>query len=246
MKIKYFFTLSLLVLLIAFLVFYSYFSLFLGYELSDKVSDWVDFSDYINGVTTPILSFISIVLLIHSLNLQNEANSSLRSEIKQGELSEKMRMFESYFFNMIDSQRKCSSDFKVNDRSDRNKLYFGIDGVIEVERIIADLRNNGYSDKDISEAIEDMDYNECIYNSLRVFNNIFKVICSRLSDEEGFSIKQRKEQMVLLINFTEFYQFRLILICMQFLSDYPASESMSENSEFLEVLSKLGVDINPY
>ncbi|MCX9469358.1 hypothetical protein IG522_17955, partial [Vibrio cholerae] len=77
----------------------------LGYGLSDDVAVWAQLGDYAGGLLNPILSFISLVLLIKSLTLQNEANLDLRKELKINEKTEKLRSFETHFFNMLNSQK---------------------------------------------------------------------------------------------------------------------------------------------
>lgn len=64
---------------------------------SDSKSDWGTFGDYVGGVLNPILSFISIVMLINSINLQREANNSLIEDSKRQSKLEDKRSFEVSF-----------------------------------------------------------------------------------------------------------------------------------------------------
>lgn len=67
-------------------------------DISQKTDIWGQFGDYLGGVLNPILSFISIYLLINSLSLQHRANASLVDEIKRQEKLEEFKKFEFRFF----------------------------------------------------------------------------------------------------------------------------------------------------
>src|SRR4051812_28622631 len=73
-----------------------------GAQLSEDTAVWGQFGDYIGGTLNPILSFISVVLLIQSLKLQNEANEALKAELKESEKTENFRSFSALFFSMLE------------------------------------------------------------------------------------------------------------------------------------------------
>ena len=83
----------------------------LNYSISNNTAEWAQLGDYAGGLLNPILSFVSLVLLIKSLRLQNEANLALRKELKNTEKTEKIKAFETQFFNMLDSQKKSFDSF---------------------------------------------------------------------------------------------------------------------------------------
>ncbi len=99
----------LMVIVVASYVIQFHFNL--GYGLSELSSDWVDFSDFFNGLVSPLLSFVSLVLLIQSLNLQNEANKELREQVQLNHQNEQLRSFETYFFGLIEAQRSSFNNF---------------------------------------------------------------------------------------------------------------------------------------
>jgi len=76
----------------------------LSYSISNDTAVWGQLGDYTGGLLNPILSFITLVLLIKSLSLQNEANLALRKELKNNEKTAKLRLFETQFFNMLNAQ----------------------------------------------------------------------------------------------------------------------------------------------
>ena len=218
----------------------------LGYGLSDKASDWVDFSDYVGGLVSPLLSFVSLVLLIHSLNLQNEANKELRAEVKLNQRNEQLRSFETYFFGLIEAQKSSFSNFKLEIPTQEGKMTFeGVCAIQELEDQIENMRFNNGTDTDIEKALEDFDKDERIYNTIRIFYNIVKMTTERLTNECGFDSNIRKTQFQTLISFTELSQLRLVMISMQFI-DCPAAEYLKNNQEFMTTLKELGGGVDLY
>jgi uncharacterized membrane protein len=57
-----------------------YFYVGSGKIISANGSDWSAFGSYYGGVVGPILSFISIILLVYTINQQSEANVHTRAE----------------------------------------------------------------------------------------------------------------------------------------------------------------------
>ncbi|KAB7708439.1 hypothetical protein GBN32_13895 [Plesiomonas shigelloides] len=222
-------------------VFQFYFRL--GYELSNKPSDWVDFSDYIGGLLGPIFSFLSFILLLHSIKLQGEANIVLKNDVAQNYKNERFRVFESHFFNLIDAQRIAFSNFKYNNG---NNEYTGTEAVIKIEDEIFNFRNNNTSNDKITEWLEVLDEQDQIHNVVRVFTNLVKMICSRLSNDNGFDKDERKEQLTSLINLTEYAQLRLIAIAIRFMDAYHPVKYLLSNEEFMSVIKEMKLSLSEY
>ncbi|ELB2184392.1 hypothetical protein QNS43_004005 [Vibrio parahaemolyticus] len=220
--------------------FYTY--QFHDYVLSKDVDDWNQFGGYVGGVLGPAFSFLSFVMLIKSLNLQNESNAALREESKLNIKNEKLRSFETHFFNLLGAQRESFEYFKL---TINGKTYSGVEAVRELESAIQNLRATNASDKDITEFIKDCDADEKLFNTQRTFFIVTKTINQKLSDENGFNAEERKAHIETMINFTEFSLLRVVLISMQFLS-YRASRLLNENDEFVSVLKELKLPINQY
>ncbi|TKG29217.1 hypothetical protein FCV85_14640 [Vibrio sp. F13] len=220
--------------------FYAY--QFHNYELSKDVNHWNQFGGYVGGVLGPVLSFISLVMLIKSLNLQNESNATLREESRLNIKNEKLRSFETHFFNLLSAQRESFEYFKL---TVDGKTLTGVEAVRELEEKIEELRASEASSSDIKKMIVDADSDEKLYNTQRVFFVITKTITQKLSDENGFNSEERKSQIETMVNFTEFSQLRLVLISMQFLS-YKSSKLMRENNEFLSVIEELKLPLDSY
>jgi len=213
------------------------------YQLSEDVNDWGQFGGYVGGILTPILTFLSYIMLVKSLSLQNETNAALREESKLNVKNEKMRSFEVHFFNLIDAQRDTFEHFKLE--FDKDEFVTSVSAVRELEDRIGNMREHNSSDKALTEFIKRVDSHEKIYNTQRVFYVITRMISLKLSDENGFTREDRMVQLTTLVNFTELSVLRIVLISMQFLS-YKSSKLLRDNDEMLDVLKELKLPLDQY
>lgn len=217
----------------------------LGYMISDKPDAWGQLGDFIGGMINPILSFMSFVFIIKSLNLQNEANLELREEVKSTRKTEKLRSFETQLFHMIGSQRATFESFKVNEVLDDRVLErCEVDAVIAIEAEVQRLRAD-FSDDVVVGYLEVVDPKDKIYGLTRIFYNMVKMISEKLSDSHGFCSEDRKSHYLTLINFTDFALLRLIMMNAQFM-DYPSTEYLKNNLEFSSVLDEVGLNYSLY
>lgn len=230
----------------AFAAYVVHFFVILKYGLSDDPEGWGQFGDYMGGVLNPLLSFFSLVLLIKSLSLQNEANKDLRDELKNNEKTEKTKSFNSLFFSMISSQKALLDNFYLcGEAFSEVSTKRGAKAIIQLEDEIDAQRIDGANDDDLKEFFTEVDSEDQIYGILRAFYITVKVITDRLSDANGFDSEIRKEHYLTLINFTDFSQIRLVVMGMQ-LTDYPSAIYLREHSEFISVLNETGLELDPY
>lgn len=213
-----------------------------GYEFSNDSAIWGQFGDYVGGMLNPVLSFISLILLIKSLTLQNEANQDLRRELKENEKTEKMRSFSILFFNMIASQKTFLENLNIVFPSGVKR---GVGAIINVEDTIDDLRAEGKNDDEIREYLEAIDSEDLIFGILRAFYITVKVVSDKLSDSNGFDHRDRRDYFLTLVNFTDFAQLRLIVLSVQFMK-YEATKFIRESHEFCSVLDDVGLKLDPY
>lgn len=230
-------------------VFASYlfqFYLKLGYGVSDDPAVWGQLGDYFGGLLNPMFSFISLVLLIKSLTLQNQANQDLRSEISDTRKSERLRSFETQLFNMIDSQRISLDAFKV-EFEERGVLVnkYGADAIIKIEDDIAYLRSESPDIGRVTAYLEEVDSADRVFGVTRVFYNMVRMITDKLSDSNGFSMEDRRSHYLTLINFTDFALLRLVMMSAQFM-EYSSTEYLKSNDEFNAVLNEVGLSYNLY
>jgi len=220
------------------------------YELNFGVSSdpavWGQLGDYMGGILNPLLSFISIVLLIKSLSLQNQANKGLIDEIENTRKTEKIRSFEAQLFNMIDSQRLAFDALRIQfKQGKKTQTKLSTEAVIAIEDEIERLRSVRREDSDIEQFLDAIDTFDQLFRVTRIFYIMVKMITEKLSDSEGFTKKDRSIHFLTLINFTDFALLRLILINMQF-SDYPSSHYLKNNREFNEALGEVGLQCGLY
>lgn len=211
---------------------------------ADDSAIWGQFGDYMGGSLNPILSFISVILLIKSLNLQNQANADLREELKENKKTEKLRSFSALFFNMISSQKSLLDGFSIKNGPEEVATP-GVRTIIWVEDEIADLRESGAKDEAIISFLNEIDGDDKIFGILRAFYITVKIITEKLSAEHGFDIEDRKDQILTLINFTDFAQLRLVMIGAQFL-DTEASRYLKSNEDLKLVLAEVNLDFDLY
>ncbi|WP_122276055.1 hypothetical protein [Pseudomonas syringae group genomosp. 3] len=217
----------------------------LEYVISDKPEVWGQLGDFIGGMINPILSFMSFVFIIKSLNLQNQANLELREEVKNTRKTEKLRSFETQLFHMIGAQRASFELFKVSEVLDHKVSHkVGVEAVISIETEVERLRFS--SDEDVIIGyLEIIDPTDQMYGLTRMFYNMVKMISDQLSDSADFNLEDRKSHYLTLINFTDFSLLRLIMMNAQFM-DYPSTEYLRNNSEFSAVLYEVQLNYSLY
>lgn len=206
---------------------------------------WGQLGDYMGGILNPVLSFVSITLLIRSVTLQNQANIDLREELKENKRVEKLRSFGILFFNMIDEQKSLLNDLSYTTRITPILTEKGVGAIRLIEDEVELLRDLEKSNATIKEFLLEIDSNERIYDLVRAFYVIVKIVSDKLSDSNGFSLSERREYFETLISFTNFSQIRLIMMMIQFMS-YPPALSLRDHAEFMKVISERGLELDPY
>lgn len=239
------FAATAILLVYAIYCFWFYFAL--NYRTSDDPAVWGQLGDYVGGILNPILSFISIALLIKSLALQREANDNLKKDMASNEKTEQLRSFEVLFFNLIESQKSLFDSFSVDFQPAGGTTIqlWKSKAVIEIESKIEEIRQSGGCDSDIAQYLTNLDADDQIFGLSRAFYIAVKITNEKLSDLKGFSSEDRATHFKALINFTDFAQLRLIMISVQFL-EYESTRYLRTSKEFLDVLKELGLNCDLY
>ncbi|MBB1306205.1 hypothetical protein [Pseudoalteromonas sp. SR43-5] len=221
------------------LAYFIQFKVNLGLPFSDKTEVWGQFGDFIGGVLNPTLGFVSIVLLLKSLTYQKTANDNLRTEINLIRQTEKLKSFESQFFNMLDSQKQVFDSFTIELNQANNSVVLrSADAVITLERTITHLKGNGKTDLEIGDFLKDSDEKDRMFGMIRTFYILVKITIEHLSDKNGFTEADRESHLSTLVNFTDFHLLRLILISKQFL-DYDNVKYLNNCQELNNVFSEM-------
>ncbi|MCP2231833.1 hypothetical protein [Erwinia aphidicola] len=189
------------------IVWGGYFLHFGNGDLSKSTEVWGQFGDYVGGVINPILSFVTIILLINSLKEQRVSNKVIKAEsIRQREL-EDFKRFETRFFNLIEFQRVGFESFKI-DFAD--KILRSGAAVSYLEELVVEMKNNENSKIDIKNFLDEVDPDDDFHSMLRRFYLILKLIDVKLSGDE------KEEYYEVLVNLTESKLLALICILVSY------------------------------
>ena len=216
-----------------------YFNYFSAYDVSDSPEQWGQLGDYFGGIVNPLLSFISILLIVRSLQLQKSANDMLLREMKESRRWEEFRSFEAKFFNMIrvQSESFAALCFETPERVQVRCA----DAVIWLEGELEQLRAVEGTDSDLADLIDEWDSRDQLFGILRGFYATVKFVIEGLSDEKGFCRKDRLESIRVLMNFTEFSAMRVVKMMCQF-SDAHAAGYLNGCPEFQLVVEEMGMN----
>lgn len=226
-------------------MYFYWFGIHLESPLSLKQDVWGQMGDFFGGVMNPLLTFITVILLISSINHQTVANQGLTTQITIMEKSEKIKIFENLFFHLVLSQQNLYSNFKISiiENGQKKDLY-SIQAVAKIESIFQEKRKiETYEELKNLYILIDKQYG--IFDILRAFSVIVYLIKEQLSDKNGFTSDERSFYYEKLINLTEFSHLRLICTANQFQYQTGSGQKLQDN-EFQEVCNKLNYRINDY
>lgn len=206
-----------LILVAAWMFYYLNFGL--DGSVSQKTEVWGQFGDYVGGVVNPILSFVTIYLLINSIGLQRESNDNLTSEIKRQEKLEEYKKFELRFFRLIESQEESFSRFKIcisqkdEDEGDddqfevNEEILHGGAAVTFIEDCLLPLKDARVSKEVVFKWLHSLDNDGSYFSLVRRFYLILKLV-----DANTLSKSERDEMYETLINLTDIKVVSLIAI----------------------------------
>lgn len=142
--------------------------------------------DFVGGNLNPILTFITTLLLIETLQLQKKATvaaeesaSDARETFKQQGLLIKTQIFESSFFNLINL---CLEDYKNNKIHLGGEVFEGGKACYLVEQQFLERK---FKEEDPAAIIADLDdlHGDIIFNSIKSFSSVFGFICENAPEE---------------------------------------------------------------
>lgn len=156
--------------------------------LSNNKGEWGTFGDFVGGVLNPILTFITIVMLINSLKLQREANEQLINDERRQEKDVLLKRFEDGFYNLISSERDEFSCFTINVNG---KEYRSSSAVSKLEEEIWDFVVKKKEEKGWCEIADVKDYinkidgdsSMSIFSMVRCVYVVFKVVKEKCPKE---------------------------------------------------------------
>ncbi len=220
------------------IAYFVYFGAILDYSISESPEDWAFLGAYIGGVITPALTFISVIFLIRSLDLQKQANKRLEDEVARSEKFNQLKSFEEKFFHLIEAQRNLFNYLEL--KFSPVVVKKSTEAVIFLEDLIYELRCKKVGDLKISELISQVDYKDSMYSISRGFYVIQKTIHQKLTSELGFSRADRKDHYTTLVNFSDYALLRLLMISLRFETN-EVNKKILDNECLLEVFEEVGL-----
>ncbi|PKC46702.1 hypothetical protein V461_03935 [Pantoea ananatis BRT98] len=207
--------------------------------LSSQAPDvWGQFGDFMGGVLNPILSFISICLLIKSVTLQVQSNKGLQKEIRRQENLEDYKKYEVRFFSLLSAQDSNFEKFRIllEDDSTQNqkepdgqlsfspvsKEYRSGNAVTYIDDCLCVLVNAGTEKDEVISWLEDLDVDDHCFSIARRFYLIVKLIDDKVGDD------LRNEELDLLINLTDEKILTMIVI-LTYLYDWDVLKLIGES-----------------
>lgn len=183
----------------ALLIYAINFNEWLGFS-NDK-GDWGTFGDFVGGFSNPIITFITMCMLIKSIDLQKDANESIieqnnhikNSEDRQKEL-EDLRSFESTFYSLAEVARQEYSRLRIKEPGGAEHLESYAVSYIEEEILRShqgNVEKNIHSDfKSIFNKLDDQS-SMGLFSSVRSFYILFKItveVCPARHQEKYLEI----------------------------------------------------------
>jgi len=219
-------------------------------EFSKEQEVWGQFGDYFGGTLNPILSFISIILLIRSVTLQVAANKSIIDENKRQEKLDLQKGFEAKFYNMIEAQKSAFDDFHIILSTPKgNKKHDGAEAVSKVEDLIKICLSHGVTGTAISQVLQNLDDNsgDKIYSFIRRYYLLVKVVDIESKKSNEFNFEKQKEYFEILVNYSDFAAVRLLCISLyyyewenvKFINSSAAFKHVLDNSGMVEYMADL-------
>ena len=216
------------------LVIISFIANFHSRDISSDLQDWNNFGGFVGGTLGPLLSFLSIILLIKTLELQVRSSNSLDEEIKRTKKQDKLTTFESHFFNMLSAQKNNFDEFYLEFEGVKED---GVASANKIDDLIYQLKSRGGKKIHVQNIISKIDYHGSLFNAARIFYVICKIIEEHLSDSQGFDKKKRAEYYQTLIYFTDYALLRLICVYIVYYPETKIASNLASNNS-LRVISK--------
>ncbi|HCT7444491.1 TPA: hypothetical protein OT746_001981 [Klebsiella variicola] len=222
-----------------------YYQFGVGPTILSKGKDvWGQFGDYFGGVLNPILSFISILLLIKSVRMQFTANECLINETRRQEVLDKRKSFEFQFYNLIEAQKSGFDDFSLifpsrNGGSEVKK----VDAVNKLEQLIKTSVQRGMVGVNLTNILETLDNNsdDKMFSFARRFYLAVKLIDKEITVQNGFTEQDKVMYVETLINLSDFAMIRLMCIIITYLS-WPNVEYLKKSQEMNFIIKSTGLE----
>jgi len=215
---------SVSIITIAILFYVIWFSGILKRGISDSPEQWGQFGDYMGGLLNPVLSFISICILVKTAFYQDDMS-------KRQEEREDRKRFEDRFYGMVSYQRQAFNDFYLK-FGDRKTIYKG-----EAVRFIEDLL---FNEKDFL-LLDDAFVKNSVFSAVRQFYLVVKLIDDEVVEGKGFKNGDKNFYYKSLINLTDFDLIRIVLFGCVLYNSWSNAKYIMANEDFLSEIKNVGL-----
>lgn len=233
----------------------------LPYVSNEYISNWGAFGDFIGGTLNPLLTFISIGLILFTV-IQNKKSLDLNSEelalsrkaqqdsansqqlIQQ---TQNLQQFDSLFFNLLNQFKQQQSDL----------CFLDEDGKSKVDKIYRSIFIDGYKLELESKREKLLEYQElnqyfiCLFQLFKLINTKINRIpntgnkieeCGDFTLEKQYTnilrslIPPKLQQLLFLNTYTEFDEYRWYLSYYSFFEHMPFKDLVRNNVILIDLL----------
>jgi len=195
----------------------------LGYPASKSSEVWGQFGDFVGGILNPVLSFITILILVISSLYQQKQNLSI-------EKRENLKRLDDRFYGMISYQR---------DSYENAIIAIDTSKKIAMKEIV-DVFEDMFFDAGNLSLIELASVKSSVFVMVRQFYLILKMIDEASMDLSLTEIEKRK-YYAWLFNMTDYSLIRLVFFCIFYYKDIAAFDYMRNNNDFISEAKSLGI-----
>ncbi|WP_320034539.1 putative phage abortive infection protein [Halarcobacter sp.] len=205
-------------------------------KISDSVSTWGAFGDYLGGTLNPIFAFASFIALLYTINLQIKELKASREELEltREELSKsadaqkeqsnsiKIQNFENTFFNMLDLHNKIVDNTNIYKgtslshadftpkmiKSSNGELLKGREAIASLLEIIGNFTKRNNDTRKFNKSY-DIAHDTCQNFIGHYFGNIYQIL--KFISENKFISKEEKHKYASLFR-AQFSSDELLLL----------------------------------
>lgn len=191
-------------------------------HVSSSGEQWGQFGDFVGGILNPLLSFMTICILIKT-SLTQEKQSELIDK------REKNKRFDDRFYGMV-TQLKLSFD--------NLSFNFGSQFKWDGTKIITLMENTYFSGGDMTQ-MQTPQFKDAIFPVVRQFYLLLKMIKDEF-DKDNINAEELSDYYVWLINCTDYNLLRLIIFSSYYYDGVKSFQYIVDASGFINELRNLG------